>query len=130
MNEQWRDPENQEKNPNALTYGISPSAPASISPVDIEKWKGSVSSTFKHYFKERYDVLVKQYEDLIKDYQINKMLYESELGFEPIIGQTYYLYKRASGVTFISPVPPQHAFWSGYIGSFKFNAQYAWEEVL
>ena len=26
------------KNPNALTYGISPSAPASIKPVEVDKW--------------------------------------------------------------------------------------------
>ena len=128
--ESWRDEENIDKNPNALTYGISPSAPASIHPVDIEKWKNEVKPTFKHYFTERYNELVKQYEQLVKDYHINKMLYESEIKFEPIIGQTYYLYKRASGSTFITIVAPGQAFWGGYIGAFKFNAQYAWEEVL
>ena len=76
--EKWRDPEHEERNPNALTYGISPSAPASIRPVDIEQWKGKVAPTFKHYFTERYNELVRQYEELVNDYHINKMLYESE----------------------------------------------------
>ena len=130
MDENWRDPDNKEKNPNALTYGITPSAPASIQPVDIDQWKGKVAPTFKHYFTERYNELVRQYEELVKDYQINKMLYESSLGFEPIIGQTYYLYRKDNGTSFISLVEPDKVFWEGYVGAYKFNAQYAWEEVL
>ena len=39
--------DDKDKNPNALTYGISPSAPASIKPVDIDKWKAVVAPTFK-----------------------------------------------------------------------------------
>jgi hypothetical protein len=27
-------------------------------------------------------------------------------------------------------VSPEETFWDGYIGAYKFNAQYAWEEVL
>ncbi len=122
--------DDEKKNPNALTYGITPSAPASIKPVDIEKWKAVVSPTFKHYFTERYNELVKEYEELVRDYQINQMLYESSIGFKPIIGETYYLYKKENGTAFISIVSPDQAFWGGYVGAFKFNAQYAWEEVL
>ena len=120
----------EKKNPNALTYGISPSAPASIKPVDIETWKATVSPTFKHYFTERYNELVKEYETLVKDYQINQLLYESSIGFKPLIGKTYYLYKKDNGTAFISLVTPDEAFWKGCVGAFKFNAQYAWEEVL
>lgn len=122
--------DDKDKNPNALTYGISPSAPASIKPVDIESWKATVSPTFKHYFTERYNELVREYEELVRDYQINQLLYESSIGFKPIIGQTYYLYKKENGSAFISMVSPEETFWDGYIGAYKFNAQYAWEEVL
>lgn len=120
----------EKKNPNALTYGISPSAPASIKPVDIETWKATVSPTFKHYFTERYNELVREYEELVRDYQINQLLYESSIGFKPLIGKTYYLYKKDNGTAFISLVTPDEAFWKGCVGAFKFNAQYAWEEVL
>ena len=124
------DMDDENKNPNALTYGITPSAPASIKPVDIDAWKSQVSPTFKHYFKERYDTLVKEYEEIVNDYNINKMLYETTMTFKPNIGQICYLYKRASGTTFVSLVPPESAFWGGYVGAFKLNAQYSWEEVL
>jgi hypothetical protein len=125
-----RNMDDKKKNPNALTYGITPSAPASIKPVDIESWKAVVSPTFKHYFTERYNELVKQYETLVRDYEINQLLYESSMGFKPIIGKTYYLYTKNNGPAFISMIDPGEAFWDGYVGAFKFNAQYAWEEVL
>ncbi len=116
-------------NPNALTYGISPSAPASIKPVDVDKWVGKVEPTFKHYYEERYNDLVRQYEELVKDYEINKMCYEASLGFEPNIGQVYHLYRKGDGSTFLSIVEPQYAFWGNHIGSYRLNAQYAWEQV-
>jgi hypothetical protein len=122
--------DDEKKNPNALTYGIGPSAPASIKPVDIEGWKAVVSPTFKHYFTERYNELVHTYEELVRDFQINQMLYESSIGFKPIIGKTYYLYKKNNAVAFISMVSPDESLWDGYVGAYKLNAQYAWEEVL
>ncbi len=115
---------------NALTYGRTPSSPASISPVDIDKWKATVEPTFKHYFTEKYDAIAKEYEQLLREYQVNKLLYESAMGFQPIIGNIYYLYTKKDNTTFISLVEPSHAFWSGYVGAFKLNAQYTWVEVL
>lgn len=117
------------KNPNALTYGISPSAPASIKPVDINKWKADVSPTFKHYYEERYNDLVAQYEKLVRDYEINKLCYEASISFRPTIGHLYFLYRKPSGTAFFSMVDPKSSFWEGYVGTFKMNAQYAWEEV-
>jgi Protein of unknown function (DUF2452) len=119
----------EKKNPNALTHGITPSAPASLKPVEIDKWIGKVEPTFKHYYQERYDDLVRQYEQLAHDYNINKMCYEASLGFEPNMGQIYHLYRRKDGTTFLSLVEPQHAYFGEHLGSYRLNAQYAWEEV-
>ena len=118
------------KNPNALTYGISPSAPASIKPVEVDKWIGKVEPTFKHYYEERYNDLVRQYEQLVNDYEINKMCYEASLGFEPNMGQGYHLYRKRDGTTFLSMVEPQYDYWGECLGSFRLNAQYAWEKVI
>lgn len=114
---------------NALTYGRTPSSPASITPLDINQWKATVEPTFKHYFKEKYDTLVRDYETLLREYHVNKLLYESAVGFEPIIGVTYYLYMKRNNTAFLSIVSPAEAFWDGYVGTFKLNSQYAWEEV-
>jgi hypothetical protein len=117
------------KNPNALTYGITPSAPASLKPVEIEQWKGKVEPTFKRYYEERYNDLLTQYEGLVRDYERNKLCYEADINFEPTMGKVYHLYRKNTGRDFLSLVGPDDAFWGGYIGSFKLNAQYAWEEV-
>lgn len=114
---------------NLLPYGRTPQSPASISPVDIEEWKGKISPTFKHHFKERYDELVRQYEALVDDYYTNKIVYESSINFEPQMGHIYYLYQKQDGNSFLSLVEPEHAFWNGFIGKFRLNAQYAWEKV-
>jgi len=114
---------------NALPYGRTSQTPASLSPNDIDKWKKNVSPTFKNYFTERYNEMVNQYQKLVDDYYINKLLYESTMGFEPKMGETYFLYEKSDGTAFLSLVNPQSAFWSGFIGKFKLNSQYAWERV-
>ncbi len=119
----------EKENPNALTYGIYPNAPASIKPIEVDKWKGKVEPTFRHYYEERYNNLIKQYTELVNDYEINKMCYEASLSFEPRMGEIYHLYRKRDGGTFLSMVNPKHAFWDGYEGSFKLNAQYAWEKA-
>lgn len=117
------------KNPNALAYGITPSAPASLQPVDIDTWKAEVSPTFKHYFTGRYNDLLSQYEQLVRDYEINRLCYEASLNFKPVIGHTYYLYRRGTGQAFFSMISLEESGWSGYIGKFKMNTQYAWEQL-
>jgi len=114
---------------NVLTYGRTPNSPANLNPVDINEWKATVEPTFKHYFTEKYDTLVREYEQLLREYQINKLVYESSIGFKPIIGVTYYLYIKKNNTSFLSIVSPSEAFWEGYVGTFKLNPQCAWEEI-
>jgi hypothetical protein len=114
---------------NALHYGRSPSAPASISPVDIDQWKAEVSPTFKNYFTERYNALVRDYEELVEEFNLNKLVYESEINFKPVIGEIYHLYTRSNMTRFLSLVHPSTTYWSGYLGSFRLTTQYAWERV-
>lgn len=114
---------------NALTYGTVPSAPASISPVDIESWNARIEPEFKHYFNEKYNELVSQYTQLVEEYNINKLMYESNISFTPVIGKTYYLYERADGSRFISILSLKDTGWKGYIGAFRLKAQYTWERI-
>ena len=119
-----------QENNNALTHGTTPNAPASIKPVDVDTWRGKVEPTFKHYYEERYNKLVQQYEELVRDYEVNKMCYEASMGFEPIMGQVYHLYRKNDGSSFLSLIEPQYAFWGNHVGSYRLNAQYAWEEYF
>ena len=113
----------------ALTYGTTPNAPASIKPVDIDSWKGRIEPEFKKYFQERYNDLIRQYEELVDEYNINKLVYESDINFKPLIGHTYHLYERENGTRFISILSHSETKWEGYLGSFRLKSQYTWERV-
>jgi len=117
------------KRDNALSYGRSPSSPASIKPEDIQSWIKSVSPTFSHYFEEKYEVLKKQWEDLVQEYYWNKSVYEAEINFTPTIGNTYYLYQRENGSVFLSLLPLTSTGWKGYIGAFKLTPEHSWTKV-
>jgi len=114
---------------NSLSYGVTPGAPASIKPVDIESWKGKIEPEFKKYFQERYNHLIRQYEELVDEFNINKLVYESNMSFKPLIGHTYYLYEREDGSRFISILSQAETGWVGYIGAFRLKSQYTWEKV-
>lgn len=114
---------------NALTHGITPNAPASIKPVDIESWKGKIEPEFKHYFQEKYNALIRQYEELVDEFNINKLVYESNINFKPLIGHVYYLYEREDGKRFISLLSQKETRWEGYVGAFRLKTQYTWERI-
>lgn len=109
--------------PYARTLGS-----AKITPANIEEWKNTVAPEFKHYFTEKYELLVKAQQELIEEYYYNKLVYESQIGFKPTIGEEYYLYER-HGETFLSLVGPKHAWWGGYIGTFTLTPQFAWRKI-
>lgn len=109
--------------PYARTLGS-----AKIEPANIAEWKRTVAPEFKHYFQERYDEILRMQEELIQEYYINKLVYESSIGFAPIIGYEYHLYER-NGEAFLSLVAPEHAWWGGFLGTFVMNPQFAWRKV-
>lgn len=114
------------KRDNALSYGRTPSSPASITPEDIQGWIKTVEPTFGRYFKEKYDRLKNDWEALVKEYYWNKAVYEAEISFKPKIGETYHLYERENGTYFLSLLSYQETRWEGYMGSFKLTPEHSW----
>ncbi len=47
-----------------------------------------------HEFKDRFERLRKEYESLLEEYEWNKIIYESDLRFEPVVGEIYHLYQN------------------------------------
>jgi len=117
------------KLPSSLSYGVVPSAPASIQPVDIDKWKGKIEPEFRNYFETKYKELVRQYNDLVEEFEINRLMYESKINLQPVIGKIYHLYERKDGTRWISLLSYTDTRWEGYIGSFRLKSQYTWERV-
>lgn len=56
--------------------------------------------------KEQIALLSKQAQEIKDRYEISKAVYASKMSFEPVVGQTYYLYARKEGEFVLSMVEP------------------------
>lgn len=114
---------------SALDYGTTPGAPATISRQDIATWKGRVSPDVAHHFVERYEELQREYQTLVESYELNRLVYNSQINFEPVVGQIYYLYEQTGGRRFLSLVAPHHSRWSGFLCAVRLTTPYRWVSV-
>ena len=119
-------PDNVADNPGLLPYASNVGAPA-IKPDDVDTWKNQKVVKTNHYFETRYNEIKEEYRKLIESYEWNKLVYESNFKFEPIKGETYYLYQRDTGL-FLSLIEPEQ--WNQiFIGAFKLDSNDKWEKV-
>lgn len=122
------DNETQRYNSSILPYGTNIGAPR-INPTGVSAWRNSSISSFNHTFNNKIENIKKSYQKLIDEYNINDMLYQSKMNFEPIVGQLYHLYSDdKKGGQFLSLIPPQ-SWKKDHIGSFKLNHDKLWERV-
>lgn len=100
-----------------------------FSPDNIELFKLEKTTKVKKYYTQKFEELATQYESLIKDININEMLYNAKHNFEPVIGNSYYLYKKETD-NFISMISPQE--WNNkfeYLGKFQLLSDGRWIEI-
>lgn len=112
----------------SLSYGSDLGAP-SIKPENVTLWKESGVSKINNYFDSRFEELKEQYDKLIEEYKWNDILYKAKYSFEPVVGQTYYLYVGSDGL-FLSMISPEE--WRtapDFLGAFKLSSSYKWERI-
>lgn len=117
------------KNPHKLPYASNVGAPV-IRPGD-DSWKFPRITKANHYFETKYEELKTEFERLIESYEVNVLLYNTEINFEPTIGYTYHLYQRANDTTFLSLISPEE--WPDGpkpLGSYTMDAENRWHEVV
>lgn len=137
--EQWVNPIDPDKiaeNPHLLPYAHSVGG-AVIKPIDKGRVKGrAVAAMYEqtdlqlNQIKEQIDLLAAQARKLHERVQLSEEIYQTDMNFEPLIGRTYYLYRRASGLTVLSMVSPQE--WGSkppytFLASVKMLADHTWE---
>jgi len=99
---------------------------APIKPESTSSFVNRGVNKVNHEFKNRFERLRKEYESLLEEYDWNKVIYESDLRFEPVVGEIYHLY-QTDGKKFISLIGPDE--WNKeYLGSFKLNSDLKWEK--
>jgi flavin reductase (DIM6/NTAB) family NADH-FMN oxidoreductase RutF len=121
------DEESQRYGAGLMHYGTDQGAP-SIVPTDLTLWKNTGASKISHHLKARYDEIRGQFEAMKDLYSWNEMVYQAKFSFEPVLGQTYHLYRDNQEQLFLSMIPPES--WKReHLGSFRLNADQIWEKI-
>ena len=109
------------------SYGTNVSAPAIQIP-NTAVWKHQHIQKVNHQFGARYEELKASYEVMMQQFEYNNMVYNAKFNFEPIVGQTYHLYKDKSEHPFLSIIPPEECNFN-FINSFRLNAEMIWDKI-
>ena len=128
-------PDNVADNPGLLPYASNVGAPV-FKPDDVVSWKNEKVTKTNHYFETKYNEIKEEYRKLIEAYEWNKLVYKSEFSFEPVKGDTYYLYQRDNGTLFLSLI--ESWAWGKsklrnekpvFIGAFRLDSNDKWEKM-
>lgn len=109
-------------------YATNVGAPV-ITATDTVAWKNRSINKLNHKVKTRFKEIKKEYEQLMQEFEHNKLIHDAKFTFEPIIGQHYHLYERDNGETFLSIIAPNECRFNS-LGSFYLNADQTWEKVV
>ena len=108
-------------------YATSVGAPL-ITTTDTIAWKNRSINKLNHKVQTTYLEIKAQYDQLMKEFEYNTLIYSAKFTFEPIIGKMYHLYKRKNEETFLSIIAPNQCNFNS-MGSFRLNADQIWEKV-
>lgn len=108
-------------------YATSLGAPVII-PTDTLAWKNRSINKINHKVTAKFLELKAEYENMIQEFEYNKLIYNSKFSFEPIIGEVYHLYKRKNKETFLSLISPEQCNFKS-LGSFYLNTDQIWEKI-
>ena len=115
-------------NANILPYGTNVGAPA-IRPDDVSEWKQRGVNKVNQVMFAKFNELKEEYQKLVQEYKWNELVYKSQFSFEPVIGNTYYLYVRdVNSEMFLSLIEP-HLWNQKYVGTFKLNSESKWIKI-
>jgi hypothetical protein len=105
-------------------YPVSRLAPK-IVPQDLTNFKTRGITRIERELQQEMVELQERYMEVIDAFNWNKLIYEAQLGFEPVCGELYHLYD-VSGKHHLSMIEPAqwHQRW---LGSFRLNADGRWQ---
>lgn len=108
-------------------YATGVGAPA-IQVTDTTAWKKRHVQEVNHLVSTQYDELRTAYQALMERFEYNQLIYQSRFRFEPIVGQTYHLYRDEKQELFLSIIEPA-ANKFDFVGSFKLGADKMWGKL-
>ena len=88
-----------------LTYGSNIGAPA-IKLEDVGGWKKGQAQSANKIFTKKYEEIKEDFKQLVDEVKWNEFVYSATYNFVPVIGETYYLYRKGDGSIFLSLISP------------------------
>jgi len=111
-------------NASLLSYPTNVGAPV-IQIDNLVSWKSRGISNVNKQFENKFNELKVQYESLMKEFELNELVYNSNFSFEPVIGEIYHLYRGEDGINFLSLISPVE--WNKeHLGTFQLNSDKKW----
>jgi hypothetical protein len=111
-------------NASLLSYPTNVGAPV-IHIDNLVSWKSRGISNVNKQFENKFNELKVQYENLMKEFELNELVYNSNFSFEPVIGEIYHLYRGEDGINFLSLISPLE--WNKeHLGTFQINSDKKW----
>ena len=108
-------------------YSTNLGAP-SIKVDDITTWKNTNVHKVNHHFKSKFESLRQEYQAMMETFEYNNLIYSTKFSFEPVIGETYHMYKSKAGTPFLSLISPQECNWD-FMGSYVLNTDKLWGRI-
>jgi hypothetical protein len=125
------------ENPGLLPYAHTVGS-ALIKPEDKGKIKSRALTAMRQQTDRQMQMLYKQMQvlaeqakDIQRRVEISEKIYQADMGFEPIVGETYYLYEREDGSNCVSMIGPTQ--WGkrmpfvAYLAKATLLADHTWE---
>ena len=126
------------ENPHNLPYAHTVGG-AIIKPMDKGRTKGlAVKAMHKqtdiqlNQIRKQMQLLVDQAQKIQKRVEVSEIIYGADMGFKPLIGQTYHLYQRANETAVLSVVGPEE--WgprgcpfNNFLSTVSLLADHTWE---
>lgn len=111
-------------NAKLMTYATNVGAPV-IQIDDVAAFKSRGIRSVNKEFENKFNELKLQYENLMKEFENNELVYNAKFSFEPVIGEIYHLYRGIDGLNFLSLISPVECA-REHLGSFKLNSEKKW----
>lgn len=139
MTEEFENPIDEDKvteNPHNLPYAHHVGS-AQIKPVDKGRVRSRALVAMEEQtdnqlkqIKEQIDLLAKQAKDIQDRVEVSYMIYDADIGFEPLVGHIYHLYQK-DGSHVLSMIGPGE--WKSempfdeHVASARMMADHTWE---
>ena len=122
------DEEQQSYDASLKPYATNLGAPA-IQVEDVTAWKKRNIHKANKQLKTKYLEIKAQYDAMLEELEYNNLVYSARFNFEPIVGETYHLYRDKKEQPFLSIIAPTDCNFD-YIGSFELNSEQMWKKIV